>query len=137
MPAGSCTALRDFVDRFPQGAYRREAADLLTAKQVSYEDRWTASSRSLPIFEGEDMRPVLDEAAAKVSALDRARPDAERLCRGFGSGTLFRFVAAAPQAQTWRCRRLGGGVVCGFDGTADCELQQHDQVEHETCGPKR
>ena len=49
IPAGSCPALRAHIARFPEGAYRREAADLLTARRVSVASRWSPVRRQLVI----------------------------------------------------------------------------------------
>jgi hypothetical protein len=136
MPAGSCQALREHISRFPEGAYRGEAADLITAKKVTYEDTWISVTRGLAQFEPSDGPGAPNEAAAKARALDRAKADAERLCRSFGAGTLFRFVSASSRAETWRCAPSGGGIVCGFDGQAECGLEERHQVERESCGPK-
>ena len=136
MPAGSCPALREHIRRFPEGAYRGEAADLITARKVTYEDTWTSVTRGLAQFEPPDGAGAPNEAAAKARALDRAKADAERLCRSFGAGTLFRFVSASSRAETWRCAPSGGGIACGFDGQAECGLQERHQVERESCGPR-
>lgn len=132
MPAGSCPALREHIRRFPEGAYRREAADLITGRRTSRAETWTPVTRPLPLFVAAGGPPAQGEAAAKDRALERARLQAERLCRGFGAGTLFRFVAATPRAEAWSC----AGGVCGFDGHADCALQERREVEVERCGPK-
>jgi hypothetical protein len=132
---GSCAALRQHIARFPNGAFRREAADMITARRVSYSDAWTPETRTLALFESADGAAAAAEPAAKAKALARAQVDAERLCRAFGSGTLFRFVGATPRAETWSCSSAGGGVVCGFDGEADCAVQEHRQIEQEHCGP--
>ena len=134
-PAGSCQALRDHIARFPEGAYRREAADLLTARRVSTEEVWTAGVRSLALFQGQESAPASSQAAAEARALASAQAKAESLCRGFAATTAFRFIAAAPKAQTWNCSPQGGGFVCGFDGEASCTLQERASVEHEACGP--
>ena len=133
-PVGDCQALRDFVARYPEGAYRREAADLLTARQVWTEDAWTPSVRSLALYQGQDGPAAASEAAAKARALASAQAAADRLCKGFAATTAFQFVSSAPKADTWTCAPQGGGVVCGFDGEASCALQERSSVEHERCG---
>lgn len=91
--AGSCAALREHIAHFPDGAYRSEAADLLTARKVSIMETWQPASRALALFEPSAGPPAKNEAAARASALERSRPDSERLCRGFGGGTLYRYVS--------------------------------------------
>ena len=134
---GSCEALREHIVRFPRGVYRREAADLLAARRVTTEETWTPATRSLVLFAPPRGSPARSETRAKSDALTTARADADRLCRGFGAGTLFRFVSAKPRAETWSCHVSGGGVTCGFEGEADCALEARQLAERETCGTPR
>jgi hypothetical protein len=136
-PVGSCQALRDHIARFPEGAYRREAADLLTARRVSDEDVWTPNVRSLALFQPQSTKGAPTEAAARTAALAGAQTQADQLCHGFAAATAFRFRAATPQPSTWTCEKGGGGVVCGFEGMVACQLDEKASVEHETCGPLR
>jgi len=133
-PAGSCQALRDHIARFPEGAYRREAADLLTARRVTNEDVWSPNVRSLALYQPQTADGAPDEAAAHAKALAAAQTQADNLCRGFAAATSFRFRAATPQPTTWSCNKGGGGVVCGFEGQAACQLDEKASVEHEVCG---
>ncbi|HVN01427.1 MAG TPA: toll/interleukin-1 receptor domain-containing protein [Caulobacteraceae bacterium] len=135
-PASSCQALRDHIARFPEGAYRREAADLLTARRVTTEDVWSPSTRQLALFQPQATDGAPDEAAARAKAVAAAQTQADNLCRGFAATTAFRFRAASPQPQTWTCAKGGGGVVCGFDGQVVCQLDERATVERETCGPR-
>ena len=131
---GSCPALRDFVGRFPEGAYRREAADLLTARKVTTEDVWRPSERQLALFQPQLTEGAAGEAAAQAKALAAAQTQADNLCRGFAATTAFRFRAATPRPSTWTCAPGGGGTVCGFEGMVSCQLDERASVEHETCG---
>jgi hypothetical protein len=126
LPRGSCSALRDHIARFPDGAYRREAADLLTARRVSYRQVCTPAERQLALY----VPPVADTAAARSRALATAEPEAQRLCQGFGSGTLFRYVSAKAVAQSWSC----SGGSCTAAAAALCTVKQCSQVEQESCG---
>ncbi len=136
-PAGSCQALRDHIVRFPEGAYRREAADLLTARQVTTEDAWSPSARQLALYQPQLTQGAPDEPAAHARALAAAQTQADNLCRGFAAATSFRFRTATPQPSSWTCAHGGGGVVCGFEGMVSCQLDEKASVEHETCGPPR
>ena len=136
-PAGSCQALRDHIARFPEGAYRREAADLLTARRVTNDDVWSPSTRSLALYQPQSTEGAPDEAAAHAKALAAAQSQADNLCRGFAAATSFRFRAATPQPQTWTCAKGGGGVVCGFEGMVACQLDEKATVERESCGPEK
>jgi hypothetical protein len=133
-PAGSCPALRDHVARFPDGAYRREAADLLTARRVTSEEVWTPSQRQLALYQPQSVAGAPDEAAARAKAVAAAQSQADNLCRGFAAATSFRFRAATVQPQAWTCEHGGGGVVCSFTGMAACQIEERGTVEHETCG---
>jgi hypothetical protein len=137
LPPGSCQALRDHIARFPEGAYRREAADLLTARRVTTEDVWSPSTRSLTLFQPASAQGSLDESAARTKALTEAQTQADTLCRGFAAATSFRFRVATPQPATWSCEKGGGGVVCGFQGMVACQLDEKASVERETCGPEK
>ena len=80
--------MREHISRFPGGAYRSEAADLLTARRTSTVQIWESASRTL--------------------VLESAKPDAERLCRGFGAGSLYRYVSPAPtDLQELRAASMG------------------------------
>jgi hypothetical protein len=131
---GSCAALRSHIERFPQGAYRHDAADMLTARRVTQVEIWTPGTRRLSLFMGQDGAPSGDEAAARSAALARATASAERLCKGFAATTSFRLTSATPTPQSWNCARVSGGVVCGFEGEAVCALEEQRIQELETCG---
>ena len=135
LSAGSCQALRDHVARFPEGAYRSEAADLLTARRVTTEDVWSSSTRSLALFQPASIKTSPTEAAARARALADAQTQANNLCRGFAAATSFRFRTATPQPAAWSCEKAGGGVVCGFQGMVACQLDEKATSERETCGP--
>ena len=130
---GSCPALREHIARFPTGAYRSEAADLLTARKISHTDSWTPATRSLALFQP-TAKAAANETAARARALAQAMPEAERLCRGFGAGSLFKYESSSVVADRWTCARGGRGVACGFDGRAECVVQERRQVEQEHCG---
>jgi hypothetical protein len=130
----SCPALREHITRFPDGVYRSEAADLLVARKTSIEETWQPANRTLALFESALGSPEKNEALAHARALERAQGDAERLCRGFGAGTLYRYVSSSAVAERWSCSKNGAGMLCGFDGHAECELTQQQRVERESCG---
>lgn len=124
-PRGDCQALRAHINRFPEGAYRSEAAALLVARKVSYRDVWTPSERKLALY----ISAAPDTPEGKARALAEAGPAAERLCQGFGASSAFRFVSARAQAEAWTCATGS----CSANGWAVCALQEHSQVEAETC----
>lgn len=128
-PPGDCPWLRDFVRDHPNSPLRSQAADLITAGEKG--GPWVAATRQAPIYVSAfDGTPASNEAAARADALSRAGGDAETACRPFAAGTIFRYVSASAQATKWSCSKSGGGVVCGFEGTAICNLQ----AQTERCG---
>jgi hypothetical protein len=131
--SGSCTALRDHIARFPDGAYRSEAADLLTARKTSVLETWHPATRTLALFEPSAGAAAKDEHTAQARSLERAKADAERLCRNFGAGTLYRYVSSSPIAERWSCTPRGSGRVCGFEGQAECQLSERRQMQQEVC----
>lgn len=130
---GSCPALREHIAHFPTGAYRSQAADLLTARKISHIDTWTPATRSLALFQSSE-RSAVNEPTAKTQALAEAKSEAERLCRGFGAGSLFKYESSSAIADRWTCARGGQGVICSFEGRAECAVQERRQVEQEACG---
>lgn len=134
LPAGSCPALREFVQRHPDGALRGKAADLLTARRVSREESWSAATRSLALFQPAEGPVSRTEAAARERALADSVVTAERLCRDFGATSLYRFEGAETRADRWSCEKSRGGYACSFDGSAVCKLQVRAVNERETCG---
>jgi hypothetical protein len=131
--SGSCAALRTHIERFPLGAYRDAAADMLAARRVTQAEIWTPATRRLSLFVGQGDVSSTNEAAAKAAALARAQASAERLCKGFAVTTDFRLTAATPAPQIWNCERVSGGVVCGFEGEAVCTVEERGIQEDETC----
>ncbi len=131
---GSCLALRSHIERFPQGAYRQEAAEMLTARRVTPAEIWTPATRRLSLFVGQEGAPSANGAAARSAAIARAIAPAERLCKGLAATMFFRFTSATPAPQIWNCERTSRGLVCGFEGEAVCTVEERRVQETETCG---
>jgi hypothetical protein len=132
-PHGSCSALKAYMNRYPGGAYHRQAEDLWLARQVIEEDQWTPTMRPMPLTAVADGPVAPNRTAAEAAALTRAASGAERMCRGLSEGTMFRFIGAKPRAVNWSCHAEGAGTVCGFEGWADCALQLRQSVTREVC----
>jgi hypothetical protein len=130
---GSCAVLREHIQQFPNGAFRAQAADLLTARKTSVVETWRPATKTLVLYEPA-AEAAVDERAAQSSAIERARVSAERLCRGFGGGTLYEFVSSRPMPERWSCNSTAAGTTCAFDGHAQCELNERQQTEQEECG---
>lgn len=133
-PPGDCAALRAHVARFPEGAFRQQAADLLTARRLKPVEEWTPGQRRLALFVAEGAGTQGSEPAAREAAWERARASAERLCKGFAATTSFRFVSSEPVAQAWSCRPVAVGVACGLEGEAVCAVEERHVREEESCG---
>lgn len=131
---GSCDALRKHIEQFPDGAYRTQAAAMLSARRVTQTEVWTPGTRRLALFVGQDGAPARTEEAARSASLARAQPSAERLCKGFASTTAFRLKVSTPVAQQWNCTPTSTGMVCGFEGEAVCEVEERRVAEAEHCG---
>jgi len=131
---GNCAALRTHIERFPEGAYRTVAADMLAARRVTQAETWAPATRRLALFVGQDDVTYPGEPAAQAAALTRARISAERLCKGFTATASYRLTSAKPMVQAWNCHRASGGVLCGFDGEAVCEVEERRVQEMEACG---
>jgi hypothetical protein len=131
---GSCAALRNHIERFPNGAYHNEAASMLAARRVTQTEVWTPTTRYLALFEPRDDVPSANEAAAQAAALARAQARVERQCRGFAATTLFRFRSSTPAPQVWSCIAIAKGVTCAFEGEAMCGLEERRIQEDESCG---
>ncbi|MGH6892767.1 MAG: toll/interleukin-1 receptor domain-containing protein [Dongiaceae bacterium] len=130
---GNCAALRDHIARFPDGAMRSAAADLLTARKTTMLETWEPATRRLALFEPAAGSPAKDEPAAQALALERGHRTAERLCRDFGAGGLYRYVGASAIAESWSCHALAAGTSCTFEGNAECRLEERRQAEQEIC----
>jgi hypothetical protein len=131
--AGSCSALRIHIQRFPNGAYRSIAADQLSARRVSFDEQWVTAAQPLPIYVDRDAPTSSSEHAARAAALARGRSSAERLCAGFAATGQHRVKQTDVEAQEWHCSSIEGGTVCGFEGRAICTLDERQQVEQESC----
>jgi TIR domain len=132
--AGNCAALRAHLERFPGGAYRENAANMLAARSVRQTEVWTPATRRLELFLGQGIVYSATEAAAQAAALAHARASAERQCKSFAATTSHRLISAMPAPQVWHCGRVSRGVTCGFDGEALCSLEERGIQEDETCG---
>jgi hypothetical protein len=125
---------RDHIARFPGGVYRGQAADLLAGRKTAINESWIPVTKPLSLFEPQQGAAAKDQLTAQAQALDRAQADAERQCRDFGAGTLYRYRSAKAIAESWTCGQTHGGTTCGFEGHAECALDERHETETETCG---
>jgi hypothetical protein len=131
-PKGSCEALRDFINRYPGGAYRSEAADLLQAASVSRSPSFTPAPRTAHGYVRQSEAPFSKEAAAQADAGKRAVADAtETTCAPVGDNE--RLAGADLSKTTYDCRPSPlGGWACAADYVATCRIEVRAMTE--TCG---
>lgn len=131
-PAGSCEALRAHVEQFPDGAYRAQAADLLSAARVERGAAYTPMSRPVRGYVRQSETPFPAERAARDDAMRRAEADARAtLCAPQSEFERVRGVAITPGA--FDCRQSpAGGHVCALDYAAECQMEE--RAVSEACG---
>jgi hypothetical protein len=131
-PKGSCQALRDLIDRYPDGAYRAEAAALLQAAKVSRSPNFTPDPRTERSYVRQSETPFASQAAAQTDARTRAAADAtQTACAPIDDNE--RLAGAALDRTTFDCRTSPmGGWVCAADYVATCRIEVRALTE--TCG---
>ena len=132
-PSGSCQALRDHIQRFPNGALRSAAADLINGRHILAESSWIADEQRLPV-----VVPMGDgfseRTLAEADAWDRSMRQATMLCEGFAATDTYRLVAAALTPDSFSCDFTASGHYCGFDGAVACALERQQTTTRELCG---
>jgi hypothetical protein len=131
-PAGSCAALRTLIARFPDGAYRSKAADLLAGATMSRAPDFSPQTRTAQGYVRQSEQGFSSVAAAQADARTRAAQDAaETSCAPLNADE--RLDGADVSQVRYDCRASPtGGQVCAADYTAQCRLETHPMVEH--CG---
>ena len=128
---GSCADLRTFIDRYPNGANRRLAADLLAAETVSRAPNWSPAPRTARGYVRQSLQTFGSTDAAQADARTRAQADAATLCAPLDANERLAGVDVTPGG--YDCRPgLGGGTVCALDYIAVCRIETRPLVE--TCG---
>lgn len=120
---GDCAALSAHVAKFPEGAYRQRARDLLEARRVSPQGPWQSNGSMIDIYQPRGSEALASEAAARQAALANGNRLAERECRKQSALLQARFVSATATPEDWACDAIGGGTVCGFHGHAACQIE--------------
>ncbi|HEX3919199.1 MAG TPA: toll/interleukin-1 receptor domain-containing protein [Caulobacteraceae bacterium] len=127
---GSCDDLRGFVTRYPNGANRRLAADLLTAATSERSATWSPAPRTARGYVRQGVAGMASADAAQADARTRAQADAATLCAPIDANERLAGVDVTPGA--YDCRPGIGGTVCALDYTANCRIETRPLVEH--CG---
>ena len=130
---GNCGALSAHIAKYPEGAYRQQARDLLEARHISAQGPWLPGESTINIYQPRSALALASESAARHVALTNARRLAERECRKQSAVLKARFVRATATPEDWNCDKIGGGLVCGFHGHAKCQIQ----TPAELCGAAR
>lgn len=119
-PQGSCEALRLHIQRFPDGKLVPQASALYAARIVAPTGRQVSEIKTLPLFVG-----AKAQGESKSDAFRRGEKAAERLCDLYSGETMSRLVSARPIADIWSC----SDELCGFEGRAECTLEQAEIAE--------
>jgi hypothetical protein len=128
---GSCADLRAHIVRFPNGAYRQLAADLLAAETVARAPSWSPAPRTARGYVRQSLQTFGSTDAAQADAKTRAQADAATLCAPLDANERLAGVDVTPIA--YDCRPgLGGGAVCALDYSANCRIENRPLVER--CG---
>jgi hypothetical protein len=128
---GNCADLRSHIAQFPNGAYRRLAADLLAAQTVERATTWSPAPRTARGYVRQSLQTFGAAAAAQADAKVRAQADAATLCAPLDANERLAGVEVTP--LTYDCRPgLGGGDVCALDYSAVCHIEARPLVER--CG---
>lgn len=128
-PAGDCAALRAHIERFPDGAYRGQAADILAAVVTERAADFTPTPREARGYVRQSERGFASEALAQADALTRAEADARTtLCAPRDANERLAGVAVTPGASD--CRQSpAGGTVCSLDYAATCQIEARALIE--------
>lgn len=131
-PANSCEGLRAHIERFPEGAYRPQAADLLSAARTERAEAFSAAPRDVRGYVRQSETPFPTEAAARADARVRAEADARTaMCAPVTAFERLGGVDVAPGAFDCRASASGGNV-CALDYAATCQIET--RALEERCG---
>ena len=102
-PAGSCTALRAFIARYPDSPYRSKAADLLAAATSVQAANYSAAPRTVHGYVRQSEHAFASVQAAQADARARAQADATTLCAPLNTADRLAGVDAfTPEAYDCR-----------------------------------
>lgn len=130
-PAGSCDALRAHIARFPNGAYRTLAADLLQGARISRAQAFTAATRTVRGYVRQSEQAFVSAAHAQDDARARALADAEQIACA-PHDAFERTDGAVLDTVNFDCRAMYGGQVCAADYAATCRIEARALAER--CG---
>lgn len=131
--SGDCAALRTYLERYPKGAYAEEAGRWLQVATSESTEHWTKREERQPLAVRSTLEPQPDETTAKADALERGEAEAKESCELLTTGGAFRVLSTRAEVKEWRCLPRGGGVTCGFDGWAICQVEARSVETREVC----
>jgi hypothetical protein len=131
LKASDARALRAYLVAFPTGVYVSEASTRLAACSSVQREVWIAEKRSLPLYVTTGTATAVSLLAARESALARGQKDAASLCTGFTGE--FKLRGSTAKVNEWLCRERSDGASCGFEGTAQCDVEARQLISEETC----
>ena len=127
----SCSALRDFVARYPSGAYARTASNMLVAARSGRAAGFSPSPRSARGYVRQSERPFPSADAAQADARTRAAADARDIVCAPQADE--RLTGADVTANRFDCRASSaGGQICADDYAVTCRIESRALTE--TCG---
>lgn len=131
----SCDDLRRFLSEHGTGVHAAEVQALLAARRTVSRQVTTSAKRPLPLYVSALGAPVSQSnAAASATADERAKGEAERLCRGLADATSSAFRSALPNVTDRQCEAVDGGFSCSVGGDAICQLDESEVKSVEVCG---
>jgi hypothetical protein len=131
LPTGDCAALRSFVRRFEDGAYRGRAEALLQAAEVSVKKHWRPLDIPSDIYVPHE--PASNEGDARNSAIARAMTEAVRRCEALAETGSMRLLNTRVTTIRQNCKSVAGEALCDWRGEAICMLEEPVEVEVKTC----
>jgi hypothetical protein len=128
---GNCADLRAHIASFPNGVYRRLAADMLAAETTSRAPVYSPAPRNARGYVRQSEHGLGSLAAAQADALARARTDAMTVCAPVTAEEKLDGADVTPIAYDCRAG-FEGGQICALDYSAVCRIERRGLVEH--CG---
>lgn len=125
---GSCEAIEEYVARYPNGHFAREAIALLATRADVATGRLIVTSHELPLTEIPDGESRSSVALAQAKAIRRAERQGNRLCQLYAAEQSAKFVQLRVAVDRWDC----SVDACGFEGRALCSIE-HTEMR-QLCG---
>ena len=131
---GSCEGLRGFLAAHPDGRHAAKAQARLDGRRVTLTRTWQAAERSLPVYVSlVDARTAATEARAQAGSHARAVEAANAACRRLAEAGSARLRGAVLGDGEYSCGPVDGGMLCAFDGSATCRLDEPRDIQVEEC----